>query len=239
MGRGGGRAGGGAGGLTGRAPLAGGGGGSGRGSPPPRTGEAQIEIAERRGEGDGADVERRREGRQRRLEGGKGAADLAGLIGGPALVPELGRPHAALVDLQDGGIHDAVGERLQAQHLEAPGAGRNDPPAAGEVVEIFEDHPGIVEGEAVLEDQHRDLAERVLPAQGILRVGGVGHHHLDAAGEAEMVHGDLDLAAEGRSGGRAQDQHARSSERVGRRVRAAVRGRDRAGLRVRAGFGAK
>ena len=74
-------------------------------------------------------------------------------------MPILGT-EAALVDLQQRRIHDAVGKRLIAQGRERPAPFGMTPPASGQMIEIIDDHAGIVEHLAVLQDQRRDLAER-------------------------------------------------------------------------------
>ena len=92
---------------------------------------------------------------------------------------------ALLVDLQDRRVHDAVGERLPGQRVEAAGPRRDELAAAGEHVEIFEDDAAVVEGCAVLEHQRRDLAERILPRSVVVGIGGVGGDDLDAVRKPE------------------------------------------------------
>jgi hypothetical protein len=135
------------------------------------------------------------------------ALHLALLVLDPfRLVPVL-RPPAALVDLEQGRIHDAVGERLLAQGLETVPAGGDDAPAPGQVIEIIHDDAGIVEGLAVLQDQGGDLSEGVLLAKRIVRVERIRLDDLDAVGEAQERGRDLDLAAEGRCGRGAENEH--------------------------------
>src|SRR5580658_3294167 len=84
---------------------------------------------------------------------------------------------------------------------------RDDLAAAGAVVEIVEDHPRIVERGAVLDDHRRYLAERVLLAQAVLRVAGIGGFDPHVAVEAEEQQRDAHLAGErGRRRG-TQDHH--------------------------------
>ncbi len=177
----------------------------------PAAGKAQIEIAERAGERDRADIALTR-GRRRAFQRRKAARDLARVMIEPFGDILAGFTIAGLVDLQQRRVHDAVGERLQRQGLEArPGRGRNDPVAARQPIEIFDDHGAIVERGAVLEDQRRDLAERILAAQRIAGIVGVGGGDVDSFAETENRRRDPDLAAEGRCGRRAQDEHGRSS----------------------------
>ena len=120
----------------------------------------------------------------------------------------LGRPIAALVDLQDRGIENAVGERFEPQCLEARlGVIGKDAPAAGQAVEVFQDHRRVVEPVAILELQHRNFSERVLLLQrisGILRRGGLDAHLVV---EAKHAHRDPHLAAERRAWAGADGQH--------------------------------
>ena len=75
----------------------------------------------------------------------------------------LGRPLrrlavAHLVDLQNGRIGDSVRERLQGQGLNPRRElSRDDTPAAGEPVEILNDHPAVENCDAVLVEQDRNL----------------------------------------------------------------------------------
>ena len=61
------------------------------------------------------------------------------------------------------------------------GIARNDAAAAGEVVEILEDHARVEQRAAVVEDECGDFSERVLLAQIVCVAGGVGRHDFDAA----------------------------------------------------------
>ena len=112
------------------------------------------------------------------------------------LVP-LGRPPTAFVHQQDRGIHHAVGERLQAQGGKTRvGVVGKDAAAAGAMIEIFQDHPGIEQHRAVLEQKRRDFAERILLAHAVARVHRVGGLDRDVAVEPEHVRRNPDLAHE-------------------------------------------
>ena len=89
----------------------------------------------------------------------------------------------------------------------APASLRNDPAAAGAMIEIFEDHPGIEQHRAVLEHERRDLAERILLPDRVVGIGGVGGLDRDLAIEAEQAGGDPDLADERRGRRATQCQH--------------------------------
>ena len=68
------------------------------------------------------------------------------------------RAPAALVDLDQRRIHDAVGQRLlRAAPRSDPMPGGIDFAAAGEMIEIFEDDARIVERLAVLQNERRIL----------------------------------------------------------------------------------
>ena len=77
--------------------------------------EAQILIAERAGEGDLADMRLADSAGGSASKRRKPALDLAALVIEPALVVRFRRAIAPFVDLQQRGIHDAVGERLHRQ----------------------------------------------------------------------------------------------------------------------------
>jgi len=79
-------------------------------------------------------------------------------------------------------------------------ASRDDLAAAGAMIEIFQDHPRVEQRGTVLQDQHRNLADRVLPPQWLGVVGGVGLFDLDIAVEPQHAGCDRNLAAERRGG---------------------------------------
>src|SRR5437763_15470866 len=104
---------------------------------PPRSFETEIAITERASERDLPHIRRRRQRRRSGLERGERTGDLAGLMIEPFRLVPLGRPKAALVDQQDRGILQPVGQRLPAQGGE-PRAGlpRPDAPAASALIEV-------------------------------------------------------------------------------------------------------
>jgi hypothetical protein len=90
---------------------------------------------------------------------------------------------------------------------------RNDPAAAGAMIEIFDDRPRVEERRSILEDQDRNLAERILPAQRIGRLHRVGPLDGDVALQAKQARRKPDLAAKRRGRSRAQNHHGRQVQR--------------------------
>src|SRR5690606_10790932 len=102
---------------------------------PPASGKAEVEIAERAGERDVADMKRTVQGE--RFGGGEAALDLACLMRLPLRALLLRLAPAAFIDLEQRRVGDAVGERLHDERRIVPRrVGGDDPPAAGEMVEI-------------------------------------------------------------------------------------------------------
>ena len=162
-----------------------------------RAAETQIAIAEHAGERDLPDVGNRIERRRRGFQRRQAARDLVGLAIDPTLHALLGRTIAALIDQQQAGIENAVAQRLQPQRREARlRFARNDAAAAGEMIEIFQDHARVVIGGAVVEDQRRDFSDRILHADAVGRIVEIGFAHVDLVGEPEHAGGDAHLAAE-------------------------------------------
>jgi hypothetical protein len=79
--------------------------------------------------------------------------------------------------------------------------------ATGAVVEIFKDHARIIERAAILGDQHGNLAERILLAQRVVRIDGVGGFDAYIAIQAKQRQRDAHLAAERRGRRGTQDHH--------------------------------
>ena len=74
----------------------------------------------------------------------------------------LGRPRRFAHD-RHRGVADAVGQRFPALDRDALPAGlRNQPRYRAYRVEVFDDHARVVERRAVVEHQHRHLAERIV-----------------------------------------------------------------------------
>ena len=137
--------------------------------------------------------------RVRRLFGERREAphDFAALIVKPWRMVNIGGAMTALIDNQDGGVENAVAQRLQRERVTARRpAVRNDDAAAGDVVEIFEDDPAVIDGAVIVGDQHRYFAERVVLPQHVPRVHRIGAHEGDAFREAEMQDGHAHLAGE-------------------------------------------
>ena len=55
---------------------------------------------------------------------------------------------------------------------------------AGQLIEIFKNHAGIVIGDAVVADQHRNLPERILLPHSVIDVGGISGFDLDVLVES-------------------------------------------------------
>src|SRR5262245_8284334 len=102
----------------------------------PCTLETKITIAEDAGSGDLADMRDRIETRRIGLQHGERASHLVRLVSDPFRLVVLGRPPAALVDLQDRGIEHAVAECLQPERGKARvRLARDDLVAAGAMIE--------------------------------------------------------------------------------------------------------
>src|SRR5689334_18699839 len=120
----------------------------------PAFAKTKIAIAKRASDRDVPDIGqaagrggKRRRGRLQRFEP---ARHLAGLMVEPFLLVMLACAPSRLVDREDRGVENAVGERLQPQGGEPRGGfARNDLAAAGALVEEFEDDSRIIISGAV------------------------------------------------------------------------------------------
>ena len=139
-------------------------------------------------------------------------------------MPVLGA-EAALVDLQQRRIHDAVGERLIAQGGEPPGPS-DDAPSSGQMIEIIDDHAGIVEHIAVLQDERRDLSQRVLLADRIRRIQRIRIDDLNAIGGPRIEAVSLTFRPKGDAG---EERRTSMSKLLSRRTGALMNaaGRER------------
>src|SRR5436190_4032391 len=138
---------------------------------PPRSREAESAVAQRASERDLTDVGGRRERRWGGFERRERARNLAGLMIDPFRLVPLGRTPTALVDQKNRGIHQTVGEGLQAQSGKACARiGRDDAAAAGAMIEIVEDHSRIEQHRAVLEHERRNLAQWILLPHRVARI---------------------------------------------------------------------
>ena len=79
-------------------------------------------------------------------------------------------------------------------------ARRNELAAAGQIIEIFEDHRAVVNRPTVLQHQSRNLAERVLCSQTVVWVAGVGRDELDPICETKHRRSDANFSDKGRCG---------------------------------------
>src|SRR6516225_2179245 len=132
--------------------------------------ETEIAVAERTGERDlpdiGQGLRRGLKHGRRRFKNSEPAGNLAGLMIEPFLFVMFARAPASFVDGKNRRIKDAVAQGLQPQRREPLSRfARNDLAAAGALVEKIEDDARIVNGGAVLVDQHRNLAEGILSPQ--------------------------------------------------------------------------
>src|SRR6476620_286684 len=100
----------------------------------------------------------------------KSPRHLTGMMIEPFGVALVFKPPPSLVNLDQHRIHDAIRQRLLTQRGETIPAGWVDVAAACEFVEIFENDPGVVKRLAILKDERRDFAERILLAQAVFRV---------------------------------------------------------------------
>ena len=70
-------------------------------------------------------------------------------------------------------------------------------PASGERVEIGRDHGRIEQGLAIVQNERRDLAERVLPKELRVRLPGVRGDNGDPVAEPQMGNRHKDFPGEG------------------------------------------
>ena len=100
-------------------------------------------------------------------------------------------------------VHDAVGERLLGQHAQARFARARDQSTVAQPVQVFADHAAVVERHALIGDERRDLAQRILRDDAGVAVdrGRVGGDELDPVAQPELGGRDQALAHERRSGG--------------------------------------
>ena len=119
--------------------------------------QTEIQVAEGTSQSDRADVGRHRRGRG--LERHEGARDFASLMIDPSRFVALRGAPASLINLQQSGIHDAIGEGLQRERTETQRRiGRDDPSTSrGQMLEIFNDDAAVVERRPILQDQRRDF----------------------------------------------------------------------------------
>ena len=170
--------------------------------------ETEIQIAQRAGERDSADVSVSA-ARRGRLDDRERAGDLAALIFYPLGAAHFRLAPCLFVAQQQRRVADPVRERLQPEHVKPTRAGRNEAPASGEMVEIFDDDAAVEEHAAVLQHQRGDLAERVFRADAVRGVGRVRGDGFDAPAKPYKIGGDPNLADIGGCGGGSKDHHLR------------------------------
>ena len=145
--------------------------------PPRERSEAIVEIPESAGQGDGAEIDAVAETGGARFEFGEPARDLGELAGDPVGPAQSFRPHRRLVARENGGVADAIGKRLLHQRAPARRTRARQEVATGQIVQVFADHAAVEENGAVVGDQCRDLAQRVVDDDrpvGLDRVRGGG-----------------------------------------------------------------
>src|SRR5437660_10303725 len=122
---------------------------------------------------------------------------LGFLMCDPTRLAFVFRPPAALVHEENYSVHDAVSERLEAEREEAARPVGDQLPASGERVEIGRDHGRIEQGLAIVQNERRDLAERVLPKELRVRLPGVRGDNGDPVAEPQMGNRHKDFPGEG------------------------------------------
>jgi hypothetical protein len=171
---------------------------------PPCSRKTQIEIPERTGERDAAGVEHGVKRTCPFLEYRKASLYLSGLVVEPSSAMVFGIAETGFVNPQQRGIHDAIGQRLACQDAKPGKTSWDDAAATSQMIEIFEDDAAVVKRRAVIEQQNRYLAKRILRAQRILCIVGVGRNDGDTIDKPEIVGRDLYFSPKRRGGGGAQ-----------------------------------
>ena len=162
---------------------------------------AELEITERRTDGDAAQIDRPVERHHFIVEDGEAAPDGAAPAADPHFRP-LNFGPVALEDDGDGGVHDAVRQRLMTQNAETLDMRCGDHRGAFERhVQIFADEGAVEPGRAVRHDECGNLAQRVrfVEGRGVFhrRDRFLGH----AGGRALFADEDADLPGERRGVG--------------------------------------
>ena len=123
------------------------------------------------------------------------------MVVGPCLPLQALRPHHLLVAAQQHGIEHALDQRVIALHLPTRRAGGRDQlSAAGEFVEIFDDDVGIDDDIAIIQDQRRQLLQRIdfrVFVVWLTRYDG-RRNELDLVDQPKLDRGDANLAGERR-----------------------------------------
>lgn len=118
-------------------------------------------------------------------------------------------PKTTLINHEQSGVRDPVSEFGPRQHVVArhPLCGEQAI-ASRQIVEQIKDHPTVVKD--VIPDQKTgQLAQRVLEAQGVLRVQSVGMFACDAIRKTKFNGRHAQFTAKGRGYGTAQDHRNR------------------------------
>src|SRR5262249_56868030 len=111
---------------------------------------------------------------RRRSDPRQSGPDLATLMREPARRMRQIGTKAALVNNQDRGIDDSVGEPRQRERpIALPSAQRQQPVGAGDVLQILNDDAAVVDRTFVGQHETGHLAKRVLLLQRIVLVEGI------------------------------------------------------------------
>lgn len=151
-----------------------------------------------------------REGGDLGLQGGEPLPRLLRLAVEPGGPVQLGGAAGALVEDQDRRVEDAVAEGLLPEDAPPRRARGRGEGGARDGLEVLADHRRVVERRSVVQEQRRDLVERVAPGERRVRLGRrrAEEDRLDAIRQAQLVGDDQHLADEGRGGGEVELQGA-------------------------------
>jgi hypothetical protein len=140
-------------------------------------------------------------------------ADGAGHLGGLKLDPLARalrlRPPSFGAEEQPR-VHEPVRDRLESKR--APSGApfdRKELSSFVQAIQVLADHTAIDERRAVLEDEHRDLAEGGLRQKLRRRRSDVGDHELDSVDKPNLAGHDENLAGERGRRGPPQDHRRR------------------------------
>src|SRR5262245_58366056 len=146
--------------------------------------------------------------------------DLATLMPEPARRMRQIRTKAALVNDENGRVHDAVGKPRQRQRAIAPAPAQGQQAIrTSDILQKLDDDAAVVNRAVVGQDETGHLAERVLLSQRIALVKRVGSDDSNALVQAQHINRHADLASKWRGWGRAQYKifrvgHAKSPSRL-------------------------
>ena len=146
------------------------------------------------------------------LHEGVGRHQLAGLRVGHGLPAERRGPPLDIPAHRNGGVEDALGDRLQSKRQEARAAlDRDEARSIVQAVEVLADHDRIEQRKPVVAKQHRNLAQRIGGVHRFVAPGRAGLmvHDLEPVGDACFMGHHQHLAGVGRVG-LVEEPHRRS-----------------------------